>query len=398
MVYPLLAQTACEIGNTQDILDCALNKHPDIVNAANEAARDGSLIRVASQRPNPELDSEIIGGKNADDTLLNSQTFLLHTLELGGKRKARIQQANVLIDRSSLNLREKRQEGALQTVLTLYRLREIRAELDCANEAYNTFDKILSSFKQRPRLTPEQDVSKISFELVREEYRLKRTTLMQEQANLEYLLELITEIPYLKMANHLPPFKNKWPEAVENRSNDASSNTTIAKAKAEQKLAESNIRLARSKAWPDLKIGPGFATESLTSKTDYSGGLGFSVPLPLLNLNRGEKAFANADKVWADTNLEISIRKTGLGRAIQLQRYRQAVKALQQSRPDIYHVTQHRDIESFFEKGLVPSTLVIEAHRQMYEFTKTRNEQELTGIDALWRLYIIDGTVFNEKI
>jgi len=59
---------------------------------------------------------------------------------------------------------------------------------------------------------------------------------------------------------------------------------------------------------------------------------------------------------------------------------------------------EHQNIEDFFEKGLVTSTLVIETHRQLYDITRTRNEQELTGVDALWRLYILDGTFMEGKI
>ena len=394
----LFAEETCRIQSAQDILDCALQKHPDVINAQNEKGRDEKLVRVAKQRPNPELDGRILTGKNAGDNILNTETTLLHTLELGGKRKARIGQANAFIDKSSVNLRENRETTALQTVLALYRLRQIEDELSRVHETVATFDKILRAFKSRLKLTPEQEVSSATFELAREEYRLKKAVLIQEQSNLSHLLELATQAPYDQLQKHLPSFKDEWPLPPTGQPAETSEGSVVAKARTDQRLAEANLKIAWSKTWPDLKIGPTLETESFTSNTRTIGGVGFSIPIPILNLNRGEKAFAYADKIRADTNLDLTLRKTSVERSIQLKRYEAATLALIQSQPASHLSVQHKNIESFFERGLVPSTLVIEAHRQLYEITKTRNEQELTGIDALWRLYIIDGTVFDAKI
>lgn len=398
-ISPLFAGEPCvEITSAQDILECALQLNPNVVEAQNERNRDEKLVNVARQRPNPEVDSQVLGGETADDTYLNTNTTLLHTVELGGKRKARVAQAGAQIDKSSAALWQNRETTALQTVLALYRLRQIKIELARVSETVSTFDKILRSFKERPTLTPEQGVSRASFELAREEYRLKRTVLVQEQSTLSHWLELATRVSYSHLAKYLPPFKNNWPRAPLDHDIEASGNSMVANARAEQKLAAANLKIAQSKAWPSLKIGPSFTTESLTNDTLVTGGVGLSVPIPILNLNRGEKAYAVADKSRADTNLDLTIRKATTDRMIQQQRYEAAVKALKQSRSAGHMSAQHDMIELYFERGLVPSILVIETHRQLYEITKTRNEQELTGIDALWRLYIIDGTVFEETI
>ena len=396
--HPLSAEEVCRIEGAQDILDCALKHHPDVVNAQNEKLRDEKLVRVARQRPNLELDGRILGGENGGDAILSTETTLLHTLELGGKRRKRIDQAHVLMDQSALNLRENSETTALQTVLTLYRLRQITTELASVDEAITTFDKLLRALRNRPQLTPEQQVSKISFELAREEYRLKKTVLVQEQENLTHLLELATQVSYDRLEGFLPPFREEWPASPAGQSVEGSEGSVVAKVRAEQRLAEANLKIARSKAWPDLKIGPTLETESLAANRRTVGGVGIEMPIPVLNLNRGEKAFASADKVRADSNLELTLRTTAVERAIQLKRYEAATKVLKSSQGVRYLGMKHKDIESFFERGLVPSTLILETHRQLYEITRTRNEQELTAIDALWRLYIIDGTVFDARI
>lgn len=393
-----LGDDECTINERQDILNCALKNHPDIIGLNYEGLRDRKLVDIAKQRPNPEVESRLLGGKSADDTSFNTETTLLTTWELGGKRKARINQATALGQKPIVNIRETKESVALQTILALYRLRQIRTELAQLDEAIATFNRIQKAFKARPKLAPEQEVSLASFDLAREDYKLQKTSLIQEQSNLKYFLELATGVSFSAMQKYLPPFKAKWPHPETNADVANLDNATIAGAKLDQTIAQTEINVARSKAWPDLKIGPTLDTESLTSSTKVIGGVGFSIPLPILNRNKGEKAFAEADKLRADNNFELTVRKTSIERQTQLQRYSAAVRALKQSPPIGQLSGKHENIENLYEKGLVPSTLVIEAHRQLIDIVKTRNEQELTGIDALWRIYILDGSLMEARL
>ena len=42
--------------------------------------------------------------------------------------------------------------------------------------------------------------------------------------------------------------------------------------------------------------------------------------------------------------------------------------------------------------------MVIESHRQLIEFAKTRYDFELDTVEALWNIYKINGTLFSEKL
>ncbi len=393
------AEEGCPVSSAQDILQCALDQHPDVVNAQAEKFRDEKLVNIAKQRPNPELQSRILAGDVAGDTRWNTETSLLHTLELGGKRKSRIGHAKVLAEKSSIEVKRNKEEVALQTVLALHRLRQIQSELARIEEALATFGKILSALQSRPKLTPEQEASQSSFGLAREDYKLKKILWTQEQAHLIAGLEVATGIPGKTILRHLPLPQTRWPAFPAYVELENLSNTALQMARSDQKLAQANVASAKSKAWPDLMAGPSVETEALdTGGTRTSGGISFSVPLPILNLNRGEKAFAKADQLRAQTYLEQVLRKTESERTLQLKRYQAAVQALRSSRSVKGLAAEHQNLEVYFEKGLVPSALVIEIHNQLYDITRMRNEQELTGIEALWRLYIIDGRVLNERI
>ncbi|PIR20590.1 MAG: hypothetical protein COV45_05165 [Deltaproteobacteria bacterium CG11_big_fil_rev_8_21_14_0_20_47_16] len=399
-IFSVSVVEACTVTTPQDILTCALEKHPDVINAESEKLRDDHLVDIAKQRPNPVLQSLFLSGKNFNDSNLTENSLLL-TFELGGKRKSRINQASVLAEKSGLEVRRNREEIALRTVLTLYRLRQIRSELSRIEETISTFSKIITALKSRPKLTPEQEVSQSSFSLVREDYKLKKITLIQEQAGLVAWLEVATGVPEQIILRHLPLPKANWPEFPVSMETESLSNATVALARSEKTLAERNSAIAKSKAWPDLQIGPSFATEDLMgngSSTGFLGGFSLSVPIPVLNLNRGGKAFAQADQSRAETNLDLTIQKTSAEKILQFKRYQAAIKALRSTRQINGMATDHEKIEEFFEKGLVTSVLVIETHRQLYDITRTRNEQELTGIDALWKLYILEGTALDAKI
>ncbi|MBK8422893.1 MAG: hypothetical protein IPL30_03100 [Elusimicrobia bacterium] len=59
---------------------------------------------------------------------------------------------------------------------------------------------------------------------------------------------------------------------------------------------------------------------------------------------------------------------------------------------------KHQGMESLFERGLVQSALVIEAHRQMTDFAESLNAQELRALEALWSIYVLEGSALQEGL
>ncbi len=390
----------CAFKKTQDILDCALQNHPEVVQSKASLERDLALKKIARQRPNPELESKIISGNEAGTSVLTTETSLLHTLELGGKRKFRIREALAQGELAQASLLESQELTALNTVLALYRLRQIRSELAYIKESLTTFDRILRQFKSRPLLPPEQAVSLSVFDLAKQEYQLREKSLLEEEQGLETFLEVATGTSFSKIAGFLPEQKRSWPKislAVDEKNAVVTSGSEIKKAEADLKKAEAGLKLAKSNAWPDFKLGPTVETGTLGHKDSVAVGGSVAIPLPLLNLNRGEKAYAALEKARAFSSLEHTRKKVSSERIKQVKRYQNAVQVL--SRVHFQDLNQkHHEVERFFDKGLVPSSLVIESHRQLLEITKSFHEQELTAIDSLWRVYVIDGEIFERKL
>ena len=393
------ADEGCLLRSTQDILDCALRNHPEVAQAQAIRERDSALQRVARQRPNPELEGKIVSGSDAVHTVLSTETSLLHTLELGGKRRARIRQATAQGEFSAASLLEAKELVALNTVLALHRLRQIRSESAYLQESSTTFDRILRQFRSRSVLPPEQSVSLSVFDLAKDEYNLRKKSLLEEETELKTFLEIATGVPFSQMKGLLPKRRGAWPKIASDPEEfgPESSASEIKKAAADLKRAEAGLSLAKSNAWPDFKLGPTVETGTLGRNDSVTVGGTISLPIPILNLNRGEKAYAAMEKTRASSQLEFTRKKIVLERAKQLARYQNAVKGVSQIHWGDLN-KKHHEVEDFFDRGLVPSSLVIESHRQFFEITRIVHEQELTATDALWRLYIIDGKVFDETI
>ncbi len=394
----------CVIRSSQDILECALERHPDVALSQASLDRDLQLISVAKQRPNPELQTKIVTGVSdgVADNKLETESSLLHTLELGGKRRARVSQAKAVSQVATAERQKTFEDVALTTVLALHRLRQIRAESGYLRESIETFARLLSPLKARPQLSPEQSVSRSVFEMAQEEYRLKETLLRTEEENLKTSLELATGLPYAAMRNYLPRARVAWPKINVSREWDsvAANSGVLQKAEAEAKVASAQLAAARSQTWPDLKIGPSVdtVTPSGGGRTGTSVGGTISLPLPLLSLNQGGRRFAAAEQVRASLQLQNTRENLATERRLQAARYQNAVKILSQTRSRSNWGARHKAIDDLFERGLAPGALVLEGHRQMIEILRVLNEQEIAALDALWRLYIIDGRVLNEKI
>ncbi len=393
---PLFAEESCRIQSAQDILNCALKNHPEVQLSESSLERDKLLKSIAKQRPNPEVNSSLMSGQTGGNSGLNTEFSILHTIELGGKRKNRIKQALASENLTQAQLLESKELTALNTTLALYRLRQIRSELTAINEALSTFENIKSNYKKRPKLAPEQEVSSTVFSLALDEYKLKRANLLQEQESLNKFMELATGLHQDTIKKYLPGRKHSWPKFQGGLQNII--NSELAKAEAEKILAEANMKLAKSNAWPDFKLGPALQTQSGTPGNQIAAGVNISLGLPLLSQNRGGIGYAQKDKYRSTLAYNLALNKNQNERQKQIERYQSTLKSLGALRSTSSLNTDHQNVEKYFEQGLISSSLVIESHRQIFELTESMNEQELTAIDALWRIFIIDGRFLSEKI
>jgi outer membrane protein TolC len=381
-------ESACPAKAARDVLTCVLSRHPDARRAQADVNAASFLIEAAAQRPNPELDGQVTRFGKSDAPGLVSEANVLHTYEWGGKRDRRIAQAGTRQAAAAARLLGVRERLALETVLKLHRLRQIGPERRAVEESVQTFSGIIRSLQARRRRSAEQNVSLNIFLLAEADYHYRLAALEREEDALLRWFDLASALPKEVVLADLPQDPGPWPDVAP----DGARKNAVRRA-AEADLAESraNQRLADSQVWPDVKAGPRVDAQSGHGQDAVGVGAALSMALPLYQSNAGERRLARARVDRADLNLELTGRELASERETWLSAYRSAVEVLRREPAPEAIEARHRSIEDEFQRGLIPASLTVEAHRQMVDYIRTRHDNEMTALEALWSLYILDG-------
>lgn len=395
VIVSLLAGSAsaqcAPLFSAQAVLDCALQNDPAVKLAVARRAQAESGVGWARQRPNPEVS----GKRTEGDSTSRTELDLVQTIETGGKRAARVGRAEAGLEAAAAEARVVQAETALKTVAALYRLRQLQGELSLINEALSAFSRVGKQLRSRPRLAPEQEVSGAIFELAGADYALKRASLGAEQRGLLKALEASVGAGLALESLDLPPARQEWP-AIPLAAAPAGPETLGAQATL--KAARAERASAQAASWPDLRLGPSLERETQSGQRRQTVGLNLGLPLPLFHRNAAGREQARRGEDAAVLGLEAVQAALRAERETELARYEMAVAALAlaDGRKEVH--AKHERVEDFFQRGLISSSLVIEAHRQMFEFTRDRHEHELAAIRALWRIRAIDGQILEEKL
>lgn len=392
------AQECKRLASPQDVIDCALSNHPEAQRAKLSNLQAENLESAASQRPNPEIGGKSVFGKSLGDNVINHEVNLAHTVELGGKRGARIDKALAEKETVAASSQRSREEVLLETLHGLYRLRQIQDELHTLDEALQTFSRIQRQFRSRPRRTPEQEVSLAVFDVAEGDYQLRRAALEAELATHTREIELAIGRSFDPTPNVLPPKRTKWPTFSEEKTPTIFKGSAMNSVRAGLKLAEAELSVAQSLSWPNFKIGPSFESQTSGPFTFQTYGVNLSFELPLFQINGGGRAVARAGLDLAERSVLLKERELSNQRKILLKKYSLSVKAVEASLSHAELEKKHRNTDALFARGIIPSSLVIEAHRQIVDFTKNQNEQELSALEALWQIYVLEGRAFEEKL
>lgn len=390
------ASPCSALSSPKDVLACALTNHPDILRAQAEAANLDAFEQLARQRPNPEVDSEFVSPTKDDAPSLSLEAAYLHTFELGGKRGLRIDRAKVQRQIALTRLELAKADVARATILNLYRLRHLLSELATVEEALDTFGKIIRQYRGRRQLSPEQEVSLNVFILAEADSTLRKSRLLQEQGALQQYFDLATGVDFQKFINALPEKKTDWPVLAKATSPVGGIFRQEAQAVVEMSNAE--LGLARSDAWPDMKLGPKVELESGRGQSSQAWGGALSLALPLYQRNQGARALAQNEMRRAEINLVQRDRELSAQWKTWHDVYQNAVASLKDMPTIDQMEKKHKNMESLFERGLIQSSLIIEAHRQMADFTESVNDQELRAVEALWSIYALEGRNPQEGI
>lgn len=376
-------------------LQCAEENAPALIEARLEVERASAGIEAAGQWKNPELAIESYHGKVGSNSTSETDINLGVPIEPGkiGARK-RVAQAGVTAAEAVLY--EARAAVRSEMMLKLHRLRQLFHQEDVLQEAIGTFEKLVSQFSRRPKLSPEQELSRTVFQMSKSDYDLKRSALLEERAALDAFFRLRIGRGVDALKNALPGAPTKWPEI--DTKWDPSRSPRLRRLAAEADASKAELSLAKLEAWPTVSAGPSVKLVNEGGRADQLYGFNVSLPLPLFNINGGARRVAQA-------GVKVNEQRKTLGTIGEQKRreeliglYNQSVATLggTLSHPEVER--RHHESERLFLQGLVPSSLVIEAHRTYVDLEQARHQRELRALEALFELYTLDGKILEKTL
>lgn len=385
------------IVNYKQIVACAESRSPDVVKAELSVSERSAQKDVAAQFQNPELSVVALTGEVDSEKKNETDVSLSFPIELGGKRSARKEIAGAEASKAEVELFRAKAEIRKAVFLKLLRLRQIEGELNLIDESLQTFTKLVKQYESRPTLSPEQEVTLTVFKIAKGEYSFKRMEFDEELSSIEAFFKITTGLELENVKKALPSRIDKWP-TVKADNQDIKNSPLVSLYDADIQVARGELSKAQSESWPTMSLGPSAKFSRESGREYQQWGLNLSMPLPLLNVNGAGRTVASISVRSAEQKRDLAVQKLESERNALKKSYRKSVVALEETPNGHTLESKHKKVEGLFLRGLVPSSLVIEAHRSLVDFEKTRNEREMRAVESYLDIQVIDGDIAGIEI
>lgn len=305
---PRAAQVATNAFTLNDAVAAAGGSAPAIeaAEAGIEAAEAGR--RVAGLRPNPVAQAQIenIAGTGVYNGLGSSETTVgfMQTLELGGKRSARVAVASAELSRTELQAAIVGADVRLQ-VTQLYveaiaaerRLWAARDQARIAGDALRAASVRVQAGRASPLEQQRADVARVTAETnVERQDRLARAARTNLERRIGRPVEGTLDVGLLDRL----PSASYGPGAPMT----AQGTLALAAADADLAVADANVRLARANRVPNVDVGP--SVRRLEATNDFAAVFTLSFPLQVFDNGRAALDQASARRSQAAAQRRVS--------------------------------------------------------------------------------------------
>ncbi len=375
IVLPVYAQQSL---NLKQALTLTLSKNAEL-KAYPLILRGAEAMQLqADFSPNPVLGVQVENafGSGNFQSIDNAEISLTisQLVELGDKRKNRVTYANAKTQRlnsefelTRLDILAETSRRYYQTLALQEQIEWIKRRVSIENDALN-----IISLRARAGAVGKADVSKMGLRLARSEIlEIQLTTALEQSkyrlASMWMSLPKFTRLDGSLASLPVIPDNKMIVHAIDNL-------PIILNQLALQRLADSQLRLARSNGSSDINFSLGIKQHQLTS--DQSLNLSFSMPLAFKNPNQGRILAAQAA-------LDKSIQQTTWSK-------QQLKLTLLEIRQKLIGLKNRAN--SFKNKLLPKAKLHLEETEQGYQ--KGRYSV-LQWVDAQSELFSIEATMIN---
>lgn len=274
---------------------------PRLAEAEAQIAQAEGLAAQAGVRPNPVLGVEVenFGGSGPYEgfELAETTASIGQTLELGGKRSARIAAGRASVAAAQARVALARSDFASDLAIAYAEAEAAAAKVAQAEEALSAAEADARAARELVDAGREAELRALQGAAERDAARAERDSAhAARDAAFLHLSTLVgTDVVYDSVSESL---LNRTP--AQNVA-DVFETPAILAARAEREAAAARVRVESRKAVPDVTVSAGVRRFSGDDATALVGGV--SVPLPLFDKNRGATAAARAELTAAEARL-----------------------------------------------------------------------------------------------
>lgn len=388
--------TCADIKNATDFYQCSLQKHPEFEMSQLKAEEAEALVSKAKQWQNPQLEVKSVAGKKNDEAHESTEISLAIPVSQLWTRGAQGEVGEAEKKLSEIDAHESLLSVRKSLIKDLYRLRQIESEQKIVDESVEAFDRVKSQLRSRRARGPEQDISLNLIELASGDYELKKNHLVIEKEEISARIKSLWGPDFEIKKQYLPSPKLAWPMLVDK--SDFANSLASRKISALNTKAAAESKLANRESWPSLSAGPTLEKNKEGSTQYDSYGFNLSVSIPIFSQNGGARQYADIKNRQALLQSKYALKKAQLEKSIFIQKYQTAVASLKKSSNRDEVQKKHHFIDRLFKQGLASGGTIIEAHRQITEYTESQHEHELTALDAYIEIKNLNGENIEEII
>ncbi len=354
------------------------------------------VLDAGSAFSNPELEFETIQGRGLGGRVGNNRIAISYPFQLFGQRSAKKAKAKAESELLKIEGIKGKNGLVAEVALNLYHLMHISEEISTLEMTLETYSNVISQLSSRAMLSPDQDVTLSVFRLAVGDLSFKRSSLISDRKKIEDFFSHIPGMTSKQLEKLLPEHRKNWPDPSLKRSE--LNGWPIQQVENQLKAAEADFDSSKANAWPELKAGIIYDQEIESSLEVSKVGFNLTLPIPLLNWNSGNKQIAASAYQRALVDKELAHREVKNERSRTIEFYNSSVETLKKSPNEMDVVKKTKNLASKYNRGLINSSLLIEAHRQLFEFRSSQNEIERKTLESLFRIYELDGVSIEEAL
>ena len=383
----------------KDLLAQAQSNAPRLAEAAASVRQAEGLARQASARPNPTADIGVenfsgsgvySGSNNAETTFSLSQS-----LELGGKRGARIAAGRAGLDAARARLVQSKADYAFALADAYAQAEAAERRVALAQEAVTLSDETVRASRALVDAGKEAELRSLQAQAALTAARASLDEARAERAGAFSRLTALagSAVPYTSLSDSLlSQSKATSPQ----RDIDVLATPAVLAAEAEREAAARRVRIERVRAVPDLTVSAGVRRFSGDDSTALVAGL--SIPIPVFDQNRGNITAAQGELQAAEARLNVARFdaeadvRTALFQIDAAQTRVSAATEGETTAAEAYRLTRIA-----YEAGKSPLVELINARRSLAEARAQTIEAQLARLRAEAGLARLQGRPFGDR-